>query len=146
MKDKKDIESILSQTDTAKGINLREFRSEDFPTIQRIYEKEGWLTVIKRPEDALKAWLNSHPAIVAEYNGEIVGAIRTLSDTEITTYIVELLISEEYRGRGIGRSLLDACHYLYPNTRLEVLATETSEEFYKAYGFRDFHGFRKSYI
>ena len=65
-----------------------------------------------------KAWKNSSIAIVAvAEGGKIVGLIRALTDGEITTYIAELLVNKDYRGKGLGKSLIDVCHYLYPKCK-----------------------------
>lgn len=137
--------AILSQIPMPEGFSIRMFEEKDFSFIQELYKKEGWVTILKRPEDALKAWKNSNLVLVAIHNDKIIGVIRALTDTEITTYVIELLIEKEYRSKGIGKSLIDTCHLLYPNTRIEVLASESSEKFYKSFGFRDYFGFRKSY-
>lgn len=142
----KNISSMLNEMSISKGFNIRLFQEEDFKEIQKLYENEGWMTVVKRPEDGLKAWKNSNLALVALQDNKITGVVRAFTDTEITTYIIELLVGQDFRGKGIGKALIDVCHLLYPKARIEVLASETSIEFYKAHGFRDFLGLRKSYI
>lgn len=137
--------TALSQVELPEGISIRLFEEGDFTSIQKLYEKEGWITIIKRPDEGLEAWKNSYPALVVVYENRIIGVLRALSDRQITTYIIELLINEEFRGKGLGKSLIDACHLLCPRTRLEVLATKTSNQFYESYGFRKFYGLRKSY-
>ena len=144
--EKQKISTILSDMNIHKDINIRLFEEGDFKEIQRLYEKEGWMTIVKRPEDGLKAWKNSNLVLVALQQDKIVGVVRAFTDTEITTYIIELLVGEEFRGKGIGKALIDTCHLLYPKARIEVLASETSREFYKSHGFRDMLGLRKSYI
>jgi hypothetical protein len=79
---------MLSQMNLPQGITIREFYESDFPEIQSLYEKEGWLTVIKRPEEAMKAWKNSNLVLVALYDNRVCGVIRGFTDTEITTYII----------------------------------------------------------
>lgn len=142
----KKISLILNEMDVSKDIDIRLFQEEDFKEIQKLYEKEGWMTIVKRPEDGLKAWKNSNLPLVALYENKIAGIVRAFTDTEITTYIIELLVEQEFRGKGIGKALIDTCHLLYPKARIEVLASETSREFYKSHGFRDLLGLRKSYI
>jgi predicted GNAT family N-acyltransferase len=75
----------------------------------------------------------------------VVGYIRGLTDTRITLYICELLISKENRGLGLGKELLTYVHQLYPKTRIEMLASSTSQTFYKEQGYRAFYGFRKTF-
>ena len=61
---------------------------------------------------------------------------------------MELLVDPQWRGRGIGSTLLDVCHALYPRTRMEVASSsEQSTSFYLRYGFRDIGRMhRKSFV
>lgn len=126
---------------------IRKFKDTDYTKIQELYKIEGWNTIIKRPEEGLRAWKNSNLSlVVVKEDDEIIGVMRGFTDTQITTYVIELLVDREHRGAGVGKALLEACHKLYPKTRIEVLATELSKDFYSKNGFRNIYGFRKSYI
>lgn len=130
---------------TKKEIIIRAFKESDFTIVQSLYKSEGWMTPIKRPEDAEKAWINSQIAFVALREDKIIGLVRGLTDTEVTMYIAELLIIEEERGKGIGKTLIDECHKVYPHTRIDLLSSDSAHEFYKGNGFKENVGFRKSY-
>ncbi|MEG0307160.1 MAG: GNAT family N-acetyltransferase [Clostridium sp.] len=138
-------EDIISQSPLPNGISIRQFLETDFPSIQLLYEKEGWMTFIKREKAALNAWKNSSIALVVVYENIIIGLLRGLTDGEVTTYIAEIIIDSNYRGKGLGKALIDVCHNLYPNTRLDLLSTEGADEFYKREHFKTHIGFRKSY-
>jgi len=138
-------EELIGQVKLPKGICIRQFNETDFSSIQILYEKEGWMTFLKRSEDALKAWKNSNIALVALDGNIIVGLIRALTDREITTYIAEIIVDTSYRGMGIGKALLDMCHNLYPHARLDLLSTDGADDFYQRNSFRRHMGFRKSY-
>jgi GNAT superfamily N-acetyltransferase len=127
------------------GTQIRAWAEADFPDIQRLSSTEGWPTPTERPDEALTSWRNAWPTLVAAADGALVGFVRALTDGEVTIYIAELLVVPGWRGRGLGRALLEACHLLYPHTRLDLLSTESADRFYEANGFRSFQGFRKSY-
>ncbi|MGZ3626420.1 MAG: GNAT family N-acetyltransferase [Ktedonobacteraceae bacterium] len=141
------LNTALEQVMLPTGIKIRLWSENDFPTIQRLSLSEGWTSPTHRIAESLRAWQNSWPALVAVEGEVIVGFVRGLTDGSITMYIADLVVDVGLRGCGIGRALLEACHSLYPTTRLDLLATEDARALYKACGFRVIHdGMRKSYV
>lgn len=138
------VEELTAQLSLPEGMYIKQFVEADFPYIQRLYEKEGWMTFINREADAIKAWKNSSIGLVVFHGEEVVGLLRGLTDGEITTYIAEIVIDNSFRGNGIGKALLTLSHNLYPNTRLVLLAADGADEFYEKSNFRKSTGFRKS--
>jgi predicted N-acetyltransferase YhbS len=136
---------IIEHDRSQPQVEIRAWAEADFPAIQRLSSAAGWPTPAARPAEALASWRSSHPTLVAAAGGEVVGFVRALTDGEVTMYIAELLVAPAWRGRGLGRALLDACHRLFPHTRLDLLSTDSADRFYEASGFRRFQGFRKSY-
>lgn len=142
----KQLEAALTVLKLPPGIQLRCWTETDFPDIQRLSTLQRWPTPHNRPEEALAAWQHSWPALVVTEGERVIGFVRGMTDREITMYIAELLVDPDYRGKGIGRLLMDACHALCPRTRLDLISTEEAIPFYKATGFRYVgEGLRKSY-
>ncbi len=142
----KQLEAALKVLKLPPGIQLRCWTETDFPDIQRLSTLQGWPTPHNRPEEALIAWRHSWPALVVTEGERVIGFVRGMTDGEITMYIAELLVEPSYRGKGIGRLLMDACHALCPRTRLDLISTEEANSFYNATGFRYVgEGLRKSY-
>ena len=139
------VNTAISKVVLPPDIGIRAWRDEDFPAVQRLSRIEKWPTPEERPEEALHAWQRSWPTFVATERGQIIGFVRALTDEEVTTYIAEILVEAAWRGHGLGKALLDACHLLHPHTRQDLLSTEESDSFYEAVGFRPFPGFRKNY-
>lgn len=48
-------EDLIPGMKLPKGILIRQFIETGFPLVQRLYEKEGWMTFVKRKENSLKA-------------------------------------------------------------------------------------------
>lgn len=141
------LKTALEQVTLPSGIEIRAWIEADFPSIQQLSSAEGWASPTQRPADSLLAWQHSWPALVAVQDGMVVGFVRGLTDGAITMFIAEMAVDARFRSSGIGRALLDACHSLYPTTRLDLLSADDARAFYKAYGFRFIHdGMRKSYM
>jgi GNAT superfamily N-acetyltransferase len=127
-------------------VTLWPWADADCAAIRELSAAEGWPTPTTRPEADLASWRAAWPAIIAEADGEVVGFLRALSDGAVTTYVAELLVAPAWRGRGLGRALLDACQALAPTTRLDLLAKPAATRFYERVAFRSFPGFRRRRI
>ncbi|RWZ58198.1 N-acetyltransferase [Halobacillus fulvus] len=125
-------------------IKIRSFQESDFQAVQEMNAKEGWSNLVDKNEETLCAWLNSEPALVALDEGRVIGYLRGLTDGTTTLYICELLVREEYRNKGIADQLVALAHECYPSTRVEMLATGSSQGYYEKQGYRAFYGFRKA--
>ncbi|WP_214849264.1 GNAT family N-acetyltransferase [Exiguobacterium sp. s138] len=121
------------------------YQEQDFPAIQRLNAAEGWNQLVRLHDRTKLAWQHSNAAFVVEHAGEVVGYVRGMTDTQVTLYICELLIDAEFRGQGLAQQLFARLHEAYPTTRIEVLASSSSESFYRGQAFRPFYGFRKSF-
>jgi ribosomal protein S18 acetylase RimI-like enzyme len=144
---KRQLAGALAQVTLPEGIAIRPWTEADVSGIQRISSAEGWPSPTERPDDTLFAWQHSWPALVAIDGETVVGFVRGLTDGAISIYIAEMAVDAQQRGRGIGRALLDTCHFLYPTTRLDLLSVDDAQAFYKACGFRAvYQGMRKSYV
>ena len=143
---KQQLSAVLKTLILPSAITLCCWTEADFPAIARLSTPEGWMTPQHRPDDALRAWNNSWPTLVITVHETVIGFVRGLTDGEVTTFIAELLVAPEYRGKGLGRLFLDACHLLYPHTRLDLISQEEAVPLYNALAFRYVgEGLRKSY-
>ncbi len=129
-----------------EGMIIRKYEDSDFLAIHDLNAAEGWTNLASKPDVVKAAWQQSAIAFVAERQGEVVGCVRGLTDQLISLYICELLVKESCRGQGIGKAMLAHVHTLYPETRMELLASSTSQSYYAAHGYRSFYGFRKTFF
>lgn len=139
-------DDIINKIDIPKGIVVKEFNEIYFHGMQELYREEGWMTFLNRTDEAKKAWKNSQIALVVLKNNKVVGLLRAITDGYITTYLSEIIISKDLRGMGLGNILLEICNYMYPRTRIDLLSSETTNNFYRKSKFREITGFRKSYV
>lgn len=126
-------------------LKIRPYEETDFPAIHQLNEQEGWSNLVAKQQQTKAAWQGSNLAVVAEQDGQLVGCLRALTDGAVTLYVCELIIEKSRRGSGIGGKLMQHVHDLYPETRMELLASTTSRSYYEAKKFRAFYGFRKTY-
>jgi GNAT superfamily N-acetyltransferase len=128
------------------GVTVRAWTAHDYAAVRDLSAAEGWATLRDRPDDGMRAWQNSWPALVAAHGDEVAGFLRGLTDGAVTLYVADLLVAPAWRGRGIATALLDVCHALYPTARFDLLSTGMAHAFYARLGFRPFQGFRKSFV
>ncbi|WP_433750140.1 GNAT family N-acetyltransferase [Falsibacillus pallidus] len=127
-----------------KSIQIRQFENSDFPAIIQLYAAEGWSNLVENAEQTKKAWENSNASCVALIENKIVGCVRGITDGHVSLYVCELICSKEYRGLGIGTALLRFIHEAFPETRLELLGSSSSQSYYEKLQFRPYYGFRKT--
>jgi GNAT superfamily N-acetyltransferase len=138
--------ATLAAFQAPAGAHLRLWAESDMASITDLSTAEGWSTPRDRPAASLASWQSAWPVIIAEHEGDVVGFLRALSDDAVSIYVAEVLVASGWRGRGLGRALLDACQQLVPATRLDLLAMPAAAAFYERAGFTVFAGFRRCRI
>ena len=139
-----DLDAVLACFDMPASFSIEAWSPNYFDAICAFSTAEGWTTPELRPKETLAAWENSWPTLVAvDTDGKLVGFLRAITDTRITTYLCELLVGREFRRLGLGRLLVDVCQGLVPTTRLDLLSMDAADAFYRAIDCADFQGFRR---
>jgi len=69
-------------------------------------------------------------------NGEQVAFARVASDTVVFAYLLDVIVFEEYQGKGIGKFLMEAIlkHHEF-NTVSWLLRTSDAQSLYEKFGF-----------
>ena len=138
------LDAVLDRFDIPAPFSIQAWSPNYFDAMCALSSAEDWTTPELRPKETLAAWENSWPTLVAtDTNGRLVGFLRAITDTQITTYLCELLVVREFRRLGLGKLLIDVCQGLVPTTRLDLLSTDEADDFYRAIDCADFQGFRR---
>ena len=96
---------------------------------------EGWPTP-PSPARHLELLRGSHAVVLAVADGEVVGFANAISDGVLAAYIPLLEVRPAWRGRGIGRALvqrlLERLDHLY---MVDLVCDPALERFYAPLGF-----------
>ena len=134
----------MARFDIPASFSIQAWAPNYFDAMCALSSAEGWTTPELRREETLLAWESSWPTlVVVDTNGKLIGFLRAITDTQITTYLCEVLVDREFRRLGLGKLLIDVCQRLVPTTRLDLLSTDEADGFYRAINFTDFQGFRR---
>lgn len=79
-----------------------------------------------------------HSMCFGIYDGELqIGFARVISDRATFAYLCDVIITQNYRGRGAGKQLMNyiMAHHDLQGLRRFTLGTLDAHELYKKYGF-----------
>lgn len=100
-----------------------------------IYAANEWSSA-KKPEQLLKALLNSHSFITAWDSERLVGLGNALSDGFLVVYYPHLIVHPDYQGKGIGKLIIDRLQEKYSGFHQQILVADGKAiQFYKKCGF-----------
>ena len=91
-----------------------------------------------RPREVQDALIDGSARVVGLYHdGSLVGFTRTLSDGHTQSYLADVYVLEEHRGRGLGVELVREIVENGPHAdRAWVLHTRDAATLYERFGFR----------
>jgi GNAT superfamily N-acetyltransferase len=91
-----------------------------------------------RPREATER-AYAHSLVFGLYDGSRqIGVARVLSDYAIFAYLMDVFVHEDYRGRGLGKWLVETVlsHPDVKDVRRWMLATSDAHELYARFGFK----------
>ena len=119
------------------------FSDEHLPGIIRLCEAEGWPSFPADPARAVRALTAPGViTVVALENGEVVGFAQMLTDGEIQAYLCDVAVATAARGQGVGKKLIENAFARSGAQRVDLLALDDSEGFYRSFGHRAMPGYR----
>ncbi|HEV8460998.1 MAG TPA: GNAT family N-acetyltransferase [Gaiellaceae bacterium] len=119
------------------------FSEGHLPSVLRLCEAEGWPSFPADPARAVRAL--TAPGVVtviAVEDGEVVGFAQLLTDGEIQAYLCGMVVATTARSRGIGTRLIEQAFARSGAQRIDLLALDESEGFYRSFGHRAMPGYR----
>jgi len=118
---------ISYQVELALGLNEFQFILEDSGLSAR--------RPMEDPQLLERMLLGSNLLITARSDGQLVGFLRGLSDFCYRSFIADLVVSQAYQRKGIGRQLLKIAREQAPEARLILFSAEDALPFYQKLGF-----------
>ena len=102
-----------------------------------MYKDVGWGE--RSIEDILKCIEGSQICIgIIDDNNDLIGFIRVISDFIYKAFIFDVMVCKEYRGKGLGKKLIDHVknHEKLKNVKhLELYCLPNLDAFYSSLGF-----------
>ena len=120
-------------------IEYREATIEDYDAVRGFLADNGWRWRVSDEQRFRSMMDNASRAVIAVDDGQVVGFARALCDDASNGYIGTVAVSEEKRGRGIGRALVDRLMGDNPNITWVLRAGRSD-----SVGFWEKMGFRRS--
>ena len=103
-----------------------------------LYESARWLH-FKLPDKLQEAYRNSDFVVTAWEGDRLVGAGRAVTDGCFHTYFPEVIVHREWRGRGIGRRIIEKLLERYKGffSVMAVAEEHMAESFLRNCGLTD---------
>src|SRR5262249_18973317 len=115
-------------------VEIHRFRAEHLEGVLALNSAEGWPELPDDPPRAMR--ILTAPGVttvVAVDAGEVVGFAELLSDGELVASLASIAVDARFRGRGIGRALIEASLRFGGGTRIDLLSEDASAPFYERF-------------
>lgn len=121
-------------------IEYREFTVDRMREVKEIFTQEGWSAYLSDDEALRRAFANSL-LIYGAFDGEkLIGFIRCVGDGEHIVLVQDLIVMQEYRKRGIGKTLFSEMQRRFGKVRMFCVTTDLDDEadnrFYRSFGMK----------
>jgi GNAT superfamily N-acetyltransferase len=125
-------------------VRIAPFVPEHLDEVMELCELHRWLTLTEDPARALRAF--TAPGVVTlvalRNGGELVGFAQALTDGSVQAFLSRLMVAEGSRRSGVGRLLLQEVLARSGALRVDLLAADGSDEFYRSFPHRQSRGYR----
>ena len=118
-------------------MKIRKYKKEDENNVMGIIKKEGeeWESYSGLDvQDKYKKALKNSITYVAYVGDELCGYSRSLDDNGFFVYVCDLLVTPKFRGKNIGRELMECIYKDYPDKIIYVMSDV--DKYYEKQGYR----------
>jgi len=118
-------------------MKIRKYKKEDENNVMGIIKKEGeeWESYSGLDvQDKYKKALQNSITYVAYVGDELCGYSRSLDDNGFFVYVCDLLVTPKFRGKNIGRELMECIYKDYPDKIIYVMSDV--DKYYEKQGYR----------
>ncbi|GEN52813.1 GNAT family N-acetyltransferase [Halobacillus faecis] len=119
--------------------------------VKQLFEEVGWSRGGPAWQDEKFSLIfeNSTWAFTVWEEERMVGMVRVVSDQIMMATIMDLAVSESYRGKGLAHKLISLCMEKLPHGDWFAHTSEENFSFYESCGFQveencSFYGYRKA--
>jgi len=129
-----------------QNITVEIIKTADTEQIKNLYIEAGWWNENdnKNPDLINKIMQGSFCFAVASINGKLIGMGRAISDGASDSYIQDVFVLNEFRGKGIGALIMDEIIKYLKNKNINwitLVSEPKAVSFYQKYGFSQMAGF-----
>lgn len=117
-------------------MELRSIKPEDYEAVRRFLSEAGWEQRVSDPERFRRMMLKTDLAVIACDDSLVIGFARALCDGASNGYISMVAVAADWRGRGIGRKLVEYLMGDDRNITWILRAGRGSEGFWEKMGFK----------
>lgn len=104
--------------------------------VYRLLKQSHWAN--NRPKELIEKTMKNSICFGVYHAGFQIGFARFISDYSVYTLIMDVIVDEKYRGKGLGKKLI---HFIvdYPSIKntSKVLWTTYAEKFYSQCNFKE---------
>ncbi|TYS62630.1 GNAT family N-acetyltransferase [Sutcliffiella horikoshii] len=108
----------------------------DFNVVTQLLSNTYWAS--NRTKETIEKSVKNSLCFGLYISGRQIGFARVATDKAVFSWILDVIIADNYRGKGLGQWLMNYI-FEYPEIKYTAfgLATADAHNFYKKFGFKD---------
>jgi predicted N-acetyltransferase YhbS len=116
-------------------MEFRSIKPADYEAVRQFLAENGWEKRVADVEKFRRMMENASRTVVAFEGERVIGFARALCDEVSNGYIGTVAVAVDFRGKGVGRELVERLVGDDPHITWVLRAGRGSEKFWKKMGF-----------